>query len=353
MRNDNDFTPASTPPKRQGFYEVKLAQGEPFVADWRERDAKQGKVWWRHVSDDPTAEKKPVLLVGVIGWRNTDKATIEAALKREPTVAEKIEAAVQAHQRDLHLYKYDPIGPPANRTLRVGDDIELGALKNCKVVELRNDGRIVVFSYNRIDSNYGKPIDQGTHYMAVHWTNTVALDKCRNDAVVKDSTIYDGYRTTTLSSLLSRQLRGLNDSPVYQRGYRWTEVDQQRLLESLFAGREIGRFMFVDNPYPQLDEVLDGKQRLHCLWLFYTSQIAYKGLYWHELSIRDRDHIENRTVQYVDLPGTRFKKSDLLTIFLEVNAAGVPQTEDHLTKVRQQRDECLALEAQASKAKAA
>lgn len=341
--DDLNFTLATTPPKRQGFYEVELCDGSTrLIAEWRERDKVQGKVWWQHVSDDPTAEKQPQLLHDVKRWRNADKAAIELALKREPTVAERIEAAVKDNARYYDLYEIRTLPPPPNRRLQPGDALELGALKDCKVIETRDEGRLVILSYRNIKRERGVETDLGLDYRAVHWTQVVPTACNRADSLVSEPLMYDGYRTSTLSSLLSRQLRGLNDNPAYQRGYVWTAEDKERLLDSLFHGREIGRFIFVNNPYPQPDEILDGKQRLTTLWEFFTSQIAYKGVYWHELSPRDRDRIEGRSIQYADLPGSRYSKADLLRIFLELNAAGVPQTEEHLRHVRQMLDDELA-----------
>jgi hypothetical protein len=191
-------------------------------------------------------------------------------------------------------------------------------------------------------------VDSGIDIRAAHWTDVCPKAENRKDYVVSEPLMYDGYRNGSVSSLMSRYLRGLEDNPDYQRGYVWTMQDKARLLESLFMGREIGRFAFVTHKYPKLDEVLDGKQRLNCLFEFYTSQISYQGIYWHQLSPRDRDRIESRSIQWVDLPGERYKKSDLLRIFLEVNAAGVPQTPEHLAKVEALYKAQLAMEAAAA-----
>ena len=338
--NDKAFTSAVTPPKRQGFYETKTIEGEAHIAEWREYDKNQGKTWWLHVSDDPTVAKKPVLLTGVVLWRQADKAAIDAALYRELTQDEQIDKAVKSYLVHSSLYEMRPVSPPANRLLKIGDPVELGALRECRVIALRDDGRVVVLTYRDIRSNYGKELDAGTAYRATHWTDVTPTSMNQATHLVREPVMYNGFRTSTLDSLFSRYLKGLDDNPAYQRGYAWSFEDKQRLLESLFAGREIGRFMFVANPYPGRDEIFDGKQRLTCLWEFFTSQIAFGDVYWHELSPRDRDRIEGRVIQWADLPGERYSRADLLKIFLEVNCAGVPQTEEHLQLVRDQ----LALE---------
>lgn len=340
----NEFTPVSTEPPRQGFYIVKLASGDTCIAEWRMRDKKQGAVWWQHVSEDPTAEKVPVLLEGAAYWGRATKMDIEKALKREPTEAERIQDAVEAYYSNAKLYSILDTPVPERRRLKLGERVELGALKDCRVVDLREEGRVVVVSYHDKRLVYGKEVDKGRAYQARHWTGLVSKERCQETSLVSESKLNNSYSSTTLDSLMRRYLLGLSDSPDYQRGYVWTMTDKQRLLESLFSGRDIGRFIFVKQPYPQVDEILDGKQRLHCLWEFYTSQIPYNGVYWHELSTRDRNDIECRSVQYADLESTRYSRADLLHIFLELNAAGVPQTQEHLDKVRDLLNEELAKE---------
>jgi len=64
------------------------------------------------------------------------------------------------------------------------------------------------------------------------------------------------------------------------------------------------------------------------------SKFPYKGKYWHELSRKDRGEFERHPVQYSHIDGERFSRKDLIQMFLDLNAAGVPQTEEHLAKVR-------------------
>lgn len=130
-------------------------------------------------------------------------------------------------------------------------------------------------------------------------------------------------------------VRGLDSAPDFQRDYVWTPDDQQRYLDSLMAGRDLGRFIIVNRPYPNRDQVLDGKQRLNCLMMFLRSEISWRGLHWHEMTPGDRSRLENRVVQIAKVDEGRYSKADLLRIFLEVNAGGVPQSDEHLARVRE------------------
>ena len=344
--NHKDYNDASKDPPRQGFYEVETELDQTMVAEWREHTPKQGKRWWQYLSDDPTVAKTPQPLDGVKRWRVVDKKKVDELLKRKLTLAERLDRAYESHRslRDLEDMPKDL--PPPYRQLKPGDAIEYGALLDCRVVELRDEGRAVLFQYHDRKKVYGQDVDNGIAYMCGHWTEAIKLETIQPTKLTRESTLYGSYSNSDVYSLFSRWMRGLDDCPDYQRGYAWTEADQQRYLESLFEGRELGRFIFVERPFPHREQVLDGKQRLNCLSQFFTSRITYKGKYWHELSARDRATIERRSVQWASLPEARLTRAALLRIFLEVNAAGVPQSEEHLAYVKDLLAKEEALEAQ-------
>ena len=328
------YTPIATPPTRQGFYEVKLADKREVIAEWKQPSKAEPKQWLQYVSDDPTVEKHPVILTGVSAWRKADADAVKLALAREQTIAEKIESAFVQFSNHSEI-RVDLLGvPPANRTLKVGDAVELGHLRDCIVVAIRDEGRMLVISHRNVSRSQGVDIDRGTAYRAAHWTQLIPSSSIRSTDIVRGSVMNNAWFSTSLSELLSRVGAGLDDNPTYQRDYAWNASDKAALLDSLCNSREIGRFILVDNPHPKLTEVLDGKQRLNCIWDFFTSQIAYKGVYWHEMTQRDRNRIETRIVQIVELRSDKYTPADLMQVFLEVNAGGVPQTEEHLQKVR-------------------
>ena len=328
-------TSSYQPPARQGFYLAQLENGSWQVAEWRQYDKKVGKAWYLHVGETPTSEKKPQQLAYVRDYKPATQAQVNAALKRELTLQEKVQATYDAKLRSGDDTPLDP--PPPARELNIGDKVLVGARVDCQVEGLFDDGRFVVVSSvsrPRREALAAKQTATARDFMCTAWTDVL---KKRDDwaaPVARDPVMFGGYSNSDVSSLLFMCGNGLNHNAEYQRGYAWTEEDQQRYLESVFQGRELGRFIFVRKKYPFIDEVLDGKQRLNCLWQFYTSRIAYQGVYWHELHPSDRIKFESRSVQWATLPGERYTRADLLRIFLEVNATGVPQSEEHLEKVR-------------------
>lgn len=320
-------------PARQGFYAVKTASGDEFVAEWREHVKELGKTWYRYAADEPTQVKQPTLLMEqVVEFRAASRDEVAKLMARELTHEERIERAVQEH---LRLFEIDNLpAPPACRTLAVGDPVEVGALEDAHVAALADNGRVVVVTCAYARPRRGEPEVRGLDYRAFDWTSVVRKGE-RSEEVFGRRPFMDGtYLSSAVDSLLFRCLRGLEFNPDYQRGYVWSDEDKQRYLDSVFQGRELGRFLFVTHPYPRKTEVLDGKQRLSCLWDFWTSQLTYRGKYFHQLSEQDAHLFRARSVQFADLSSTRMSRADLLQIFLEVNAAGVPQTEEHLAHVR-------------------
>ena len=94
--------------------------------------------------------------------------------------------------------------------------------------------------------------------------------------------------------LMKHMLAGVDLYPAYQRNYVWDEKDRERLLDSIFSGVDIGRIIMrekSDEEYMEdnfMYEVIDGKQRLSTLLAYYENRFPYRGVYYNELSDKDR-----------------------------------------------------------------
>ncbi len=257
------------------------------------------------------------------------------APKSPPTDAQLRQIAVDRY-RDFD-HDYDTVIPPvpANRKLVVGDEVVVGNLKDCRVAELFAEDRIVVIDHHDLKEVHGQIVDNGRVYGCWPWVDVFKKSDAKDTSFALRR-INNHYISSSVDSLLHRAFKnGIDGNAEYQRGYAWSLEDKQRFIESIFRGRDLGKFIFISYPWPKNDYVvLDGKQRMNALMEFVTSQFTYRGLYWHEMSIRDRYQFEDCSVQYANLDGERYSKIDLLEMFLDINAAGVPQTEDHLIKIR-------------------
>lgn len=220
--------------------------------------------------------------------------------------------------------------------LKPGDHVEIGNLNNVHVVETRQDGRAIIVEFDT-HATRDNPNPTTRELGAWWWFSCVpVVEGMDHSAKFYKDKHRNTYNTSSLSSLIDTGLAGeYRDNPDYQRGYVWQLADKVALVDSIMNAREIGKFILVRYPWPDNhDEVLDGKQRLNALVEFCSDGFPYHGVYWSELSRTDRRRFEDSYVQVAQLDGERLKRVDLLEIFLNVNAGGVPQSEEHLNFVR-------------------
>lgn len=92
---------------------------------------------------------------------------------------------------------------------------------------------------------------------------------------------------------------------------------------------EIGRFVMRSkekdsnvNLDEYLYEIVDGKQRLSTIMDFYLNRLAYKGVYYNELSPKDRYCFRNTYLSLANMEDAT--KEDALRVFLMVNQSGHP-----------------------------
>lgn len=144
------------------------------------------------------------------------------------------------------------------------------------------------------------------------------------------------FHNTRIDNLLSYYYRfGVDMNPVYQRELVWSLKDKESLINSIFNNIEIGKFVLIERDYSDNDysyEILDGKQRLNALTEFLENKFQYKGVYYYQLSTRDKNHFQSYSVTY----GT--SRQDLTleqkcAYFLKLNTQGQPQSQEHLNKV--------------------
>jgi len=231
---------------------------------------------------------------------------------------------------------YD-IPVPANRQLVPGNPVIIGNLRDCVVVETTPDFKKVIVEYTKVDNNYGNPITTTGLIGGWCWFEVIPDVKVPVQSFAVDRPQIAQMISSDVDSLISQVYRrGMIDNPDYQRGYVWTDEDKYNYLQTVFEDRDLGKFVFVqDGTYKEYRiEVLDGKQRLNTLLQFVTSQFQYDGYYFHQLSHQDRRLFTGRRVQSATIDRNHVSRADLLKLFLEVNTAGVPQTEEHLNYVR-------------------
>lgn len=129
----------------------------------------------------------------------------------------------------------------------------------------------------------------------------------------------------------------LNLNPEYQRDFVWKDEHKEKLIDSIFMGKDIGKLIFIRLPYESDSfdyEILDGKQRLKTLIDFIEDKISYKGYLFSQLSQRDKSEFLN-TLIAVGETDEGFTEKDKIQYFLLVNDTGVPQEKEFLDKLKE------------------
>jgi len=125
-----------------------------------------------------------------------------------------------------------------------------------------------------------------------------------------------------LNMLLEKGLEGrpsLDLNPSYQRDLVWTLEDKCSLLDSIFDLRHTGNLIIIEDDYQY--EVLDGKQRLSTVFDYILNKFKYKGKYFHDLSLRDKNAIKNHYFHYTQISG-KFTEEQKVELFIDFNTTG-------------------------------
>ena len=257
---------------------------------------------------------------------------------RAPETREEIIKSVL--DREVRMrFQPEPIEPinHLTRSFSVGDHVEIGNLDDVRIEAIIDDRYIVVSyaSHKNVLAEF-----EGRGWGCWPWFEVYPEQEEKGHRDVQRFRCHS-WINTSLHSIIRMATEGeIRDNQDYQRGYVWTLEDKRRFIRSIFDGMDIGKFVFLKFAYPDnKHEVLDGKQRLSAIrdyvWgQFAVEDTAGRPVWFHTLTRTDRHEFEGRMVQFVELVGEEFTRADRLRLFLELNIAGVPQTEEHLSHVR-------------------
>lgn len=132
-------------------------------------------------------------------------------------------------------------------------------------------------------------------------------------------------------------------NPEYQRGYVWELEDKQLLIDSIFNNIDIGKFAFIhldDKKWAETGngyEILDGKQRLSTIIDFYENRFPYNGVYYNDLSAKDKNVFLNHHIVQGEVRGADRKA--VLKYFLMLNRTGKSMDQSQLDKVEKMLEE--------------
>ena len=251
---------------------------------------------------------------------------------KEITKINQKQAALEGYSYERAYHTAKQAGEPSYR-FAVGDKVQVGYLLNCVVDEILEDGHMYLIRSGANCDDYScwawtsvRPLDNG---------NSTHFAKC-NSAL---SRLH--YSNRSMYSLLSfHYLFGVDFKPDYQRGSVWDEQDREKLLDSIFAGREIGRFVFKQLPFNRTNddgnyyEIVDGKQRLLTLLAFYENRFPYKGVFYNDLSVLDKNWFMDASIGIAELDQNA-TRAEVLEVFLALNEGGKPVAKEVLDHARE------------------
>lgn len=127
----------------------------------------------------------------------------------------------------------------------------------------------------------------------------------------------------------------------YQRDYVWTAKEQQSLLESFLRGLPIQSITIVSSNNADTHmTVVDGKQRLTTLLMFFENKIPYihngTPVFAKDMEQADIRLLKKQTVPVSELynhDGSDVSLADQIDFFVRVNFYGVPQSSEHLDQI--------------------
>lgn len=216
----------------------------------------------------------------------------------------------------------------------IGSHVTYGWLKDVQVVEILHDGKVYMIEYN--DSN----IPGGHNCMAVPWMY-LRREAGGDTGMIHLPESHLMYMSNSLESLMSLHYSfGVNFNPDYQRGEVWNQNDRDLLIDSIFNGIEIGKFVLVELSNKSHSErgfsyeILDGKQRFLTIMSYYEDRFPYKGMYFSDLGYRDRNKFLDTVVSVAMMQET--DRETTLRMFLRLNRGGRIMDPVHLSTVEKE-----------------
>ena len=231
----------------------------------------------------------------------------------------------------LNNYEHEFI-PTPTYAFKEGDKVSVGNLKDAKIVMGLLDNKYYIVEYSVIPKTGAMFRDMNVF----EWTRVRPIQPENTESLIKaDKDIIIHYSNSPVETLFSFAYGfGLNDRPVYQRDYIWDMEDKVRLIDSIFRGVDIGKFVFVENE-DNLDkgyEILDGKQRIRAILDYYENKFAYNGKYFNDLCKDDQRYFKSFTICIGSMRGCSLEQK--LRAFILLNTTGKQVDTAQIDKVK-------------------
>ena len=227
-----------------------------------------------------------------------------------------------------------PLNP--TRTFEVDERVSLGAHEEVYIREIHHNGMFYTCEAIGVKRDRGKPARNELHVCT--WQDLYKYGQNQPTQFTKEEKYRIRQLNSPIDSLLSMVYAshaGVDFDAEYQREHVWELEDKVSLIESIYNNIDIGKIVFVqlnEKTEGRYYQVLDGKQRLTALKEFYEDRFPYKGVYFSQLSHRDKHTFKNHgiTYGYLENPDLR----GIYESFIKLNTCGKPMDHKYIDKVK-------------------
>lgn len=242
--------------------------------------------------------------------------------KKNPT-PEELRVATKARELADAREKASRCGEPTY-FFSAGDNVHYGAWPYATILNVLDNGRVYHVYVKGTKPN--GDVQEGDTYQPWIALRPLTAGKSRFSS---NDDIRLNYSNRSMESLIFNAIAfGIDFEPEYQRGYIWKDSDREALFDSIFMGADIGRFVLrklseaewreSGNSY----EIVDGKQRLLTLLDYYQNRFAYRGVFYNDLSPKDRRKLMDLNVSVAEV--SNLSRADTLRLFIMLNRGGRP-----------------------------
>ena len=127
---------------------------------------------------------------------------------------------------------------------------------------------------------------------------------------------------------------GLEMNPDFQRGHVWDESKQVAFVEHVLKGGQGSNEIRFNHPgwmshFQDHMVLVDGLQRLTSILRFLNNEITAFGTYYQDFE----DKLNSMVTMSFRVNDLR-TRADVLRWYIQINAGGVPHTEEEISKVQ-------------------
>jgi hypothetical protein len=190
------------------------------------------------------------------------------------------------------------------------------------------------------EKGYFYKIENDKEWRIVFW-HDIYKDKNLKEDIFKKDALQINFFQSTLGGLIHSYYNfGIDMNPSYQRDLVWTQSQKELLIDSIINKRDIGKFVLIEKSFEENEpgyEILDGKQRLSTIIEFYEDRFSYNGIYFSDLSERDKRYFDSMSISMAHVDERSIDEKQIIDYFINLNISGTPISKEFLENLKNNR----------------